>query len=199
MFLLIIVSLLLVAAGVGGYVYLKESTKPVISSGLSERSKEFIASQKSSQDSSWQTVNLGKKYAGEHDFDSNRMTVKHCYSIIVPFQVADDRQNDPCVYYAILESPRGSFTTSLREVGFTSVTDAPDVTFRRGKKDVYHESSFTANGQPVLVFTDATGESGRTAFMMIEGKLFTLSMNIAASEDIQLRQIRKIVESVEIE
>jgi hypothetical protein len=195
----ILLVLVVLAGGAGGYVYLKESTKPVIHQGLSERSREFIASQKSSQSSSWQTVNLTKKRAGESDFDSNRVTVKDCYSLIVPFQVADDRQNDPCVYYAILESPRGSFTTSLRSVGFSRVEDAPDVTFRRSKKDVYHEADLNVSNQPVLVFTDTTGASGRTAFMMIEGKVFTLSMNIAADEATQMRQIRKILESVEIE
>jgi hypothetical protein len=196
-----ILFVLLVLIGGGAYgvsVYLKESNKTVIRNTLSERSREFIASQSGQRSDDWRSVNLDKKRAGESDFDSNRVSVKTCYSLIVPFDVADSRQNDPCVYYAILASPRGNMTTSLREVGFEKTDEAPDVTFRRGKKDQYTETALSTQNGNFLVFTDKTGESGKTAFGMMGGKLFTVTLNIAAVEDLQMRQVKKIIESVEI-
>jgi hypothetical protein len=197
--ILCIVLLLLVAAGIGGYVYLKESTTTVIRSELSDRSKEFITSRKKDEDAAWQTVNLDNKRAGEHDFDSQTVTVKNCYTVVVPFQISDDRTNEPCVYYAILQSPRGNMTTNLRSVGFQKVEDSPDVHFRRGKKDIYREESVTIKNQPILIFTDITGESGKTAFTMVDGKIFSVSMNISAADELQVRQMKKIVESLELE
>jgi hypothetical protein len=197
--ILLVIGLPLVSAGIAGYVYLKESSKPVIRNEISERSKEFIATQAKKEDSSWQTVNLGKKRAGESDFDSQVITVKNCYSIVIPFQIIDDRQNDPCIYYAILESPRGNMTTSLREVGFKHAADAPDVSFRRSKKELYKESSIETEKGSFLVFTDNTTGTGTSAFGMVDGKLFTVTLNIGASDEIQIRQMKKIIESLEIE
>lgn len=197
--IILILIVLLAGAGVGGYVYLMETTKPVIRTTLSARSKEFISGRTGKDDKSWRTVNLDKKYAGEHDFDSNRVTVKNCYSVVVPFDVSDSRQNDPCIYYAILSSPRGNMTTSLRDVGFTKVTDAPDVTFRRSKKEIYKESNLTAQGTEFLVFSDITNGTDQTAFGMIGGKLFTATVSIGGSEDVKNRQLKKILESVEVQ
>jgi hypothetical protein len=198
LFLLLLILVVLGGMGFGISVYLKESNKTVIRSELSARSKEFIASQSGQQTGDWRSVELGKKRAGESDFDSNRLTVKNCYSLVVPFQVDDSRQNDPCVYYAILGSPRGNMTTNLRTVGFTKTEEAPDVTFRRGKKENYKEGSLQTKSGKVLVFADIKDGSGKTAFIMMDGKLFTVTLNIAAADDIQLRQMKKIIESVQL-
>jgi hypothetical protein len=199
-FLFIVAGIILLAGGIGYgvSVYLKESNKTVIHSTISERSKEFIASQSGQQTGDWRSVNLDKKRAGESDFDSNRVTVKDCYSLIVPFAVSDSRQNDPCVYYAILSSPRGNMTTSLRDVGFAKAEEAPDVNFRRGKKDQYKESTLTTDKGIFLVFTDSTTGTEKTAFGMIGRKLFTVSLGIGATDDVQTRQMKKIIDSVEL-
>lgn len=201
-FIIFIVLLFITISGIGGYVYIVESTKPIIGTKMSERSKEFLENQKHREDSDLRSVNLERKRANESDFDSNRVTVMDCYSVVIPFPVADDRQHEPCVYYAILESPVGNVTTNLREVGYSSVNDAPDVVLRRGKKDQYREESFISNNRTYLVFTDIQTNVEKTAFGMIDTgekrTLFTVSLGIGGDDALKMRQLKKIADSLEV-
>jgi len=197
--ILLVLLLTLSGAGYAGYAALIASNQTVIRQDLSDRSEEFLKSQAGDTNSELGRVNLQKKRFSEDNPNANRIMLAKCYSLLMPFMVQDSRTNEPCVYYAILESPRGSLTTSLREVGFGRVEEAPDVTFRRGKKEQYKEEAISVNSVRYVVFTDIQSGMEKTAFGMLQGKLFTLSMQIAAADDVQTRQLRKILESLELE
>ncbi len=197
--LILIIVVLLTGMGYAGYTQLLASNKAIISNELSERSKEFLATQQGSESAALGNVNVNQVRRGEHDFDSQRIQVPDCYSLVVPFPVSDSRQNSPCVYYALIESPRGNLTTSLRNVGFRSADEAPDVSLRRSKKDQYRENIVVINQVKYLIFTDTQSGVEKSAFGMHGEQLFTLSLSLGGDDEAKSRQMKKILESVKME
>lgn len=168
--ILLIVLVIVVTLGVGGYFLLNPDEK--VSNQLSDRSKQFIQQEKMNSGSQWAQVNLNKDNT-QQTIDT-RVGINKCFSFVIRFQIANSRQEGDCDEYFAITNPTGKIVVYKRPGDFTDFNSVEGVSFRRQNSSTYTETQKTLNGHNFLIFTTKDGPWEANVFTYGSYRVVTL-------------------------
>ncbi len=192
-----IVTFLVLALGAGGYYVLTQSQKPEYQVGtISERSEEFLKSQK--EDTSNELYSADFTPGAKRDV-GQAWPVGECFEITIPAQVIDTKEIGPCSAHFFLDQPKANVVVSLAQVGYADLEENPGIKMRRNEKEKYKEQTKKISDHTFHIFkVDSEIEYESSAFALIEGKLFTAS--ITASSNVNFdKTLLKVLESFQLQ
>ncbi len=181
--LLIIVAL--VFMGIWAYEFMLG--KKVTNENISERSREFIQSQKQGSLLDDPNKNSGPSTVGKAD----------CFSFTIPWSVSIEREDGPCDWHYLTEKPKLNINVYTREISVTTLDEEPGIKLRRDRTTTYAESKIKSNGREFIIFHKKSGAYEINAFYLNRNKLFVLNILSYSSENLD-EALKKILESVEL-
>ncbi|MBP7832290.1 MAG: hypothetical protein KA035_00790 [Candidatus Levybacteria bacterium] len=150
-----------------------------INQGISERSKEFIKSQKTLNNAN--VAGLLEK--DKESLKGKKVEVGTCFSFKMPFKVAFVRTEGACAEYFSLENPRGSITAYEKEGRVGTFEQMEGVSFRRQSKE-YTESEKTINGRTHLLFKNTTQGYQMSAFSFDQDTYLVITLTASTLENL---------------
>lgn len=185
---------------IAGIVYFLKGQKATIKQGgeLTSRSEEYINSRKKqSDDTQWRSVNFDKKRSTEEDLASQTLTFENCYSVPVPFSIANKIEREECVN-AITLSPTGTLVIAVRNSSIKSYDDIPDVSLRRLKKEEYTEKEEIFGNKTFLTFKNKGGSYEKAAFLLEDSHMITIALTVPSNDNLDAK-FEVIVKGLELE
>ncbi len=163
--------------------------KPVIRNTLSDRSKEFLKSQKFAPNSKWGNINL--EGSVKEDTRNQRVGKENCYSFIIPYRVSignyDEQPSNKCYMRLSFDSPRGATVTYMYDDDAASFDDiAPVVQRRRDTDQYYPEEQKTLGGKTFVMFKGKTDAYEKSAFYFTPSYVFVFNLITRTNENLDL-------------
>ncbi len=167
--------LLVLIGGIALYFYIDFLNSSRTQSSLSDRAKEFLKEQKGGSNS-LSDVRLQAKTVISQD-----ISIDTCFSFHVPFSVKNvntDNNGNPCYRYIAFDNPKGSIVIYQEKAAGLPLENAPGVSLRRLKKDIYKEESVKNEAYSFLVFRDTTKPYEKTAYMLSNDKYTIVTLSV---------------------
>jgi hypothetical protein len=162
------------------------------SSVLSDRAKEFMLKQKSSNSKVWRnivTTNQPKERNQE-------IRIEKCYVFRVPFVIDHTTMSPDCSVMVSLDGG-GQISASRRAVNFLDVAEAPDVVFRKRNEEYKEQEVLSKSGRKYLTFVRTVDGFEQTGFYIMNGQYVTISLSKATNEDLS-KEFSQILSSLEL-
>lgn len=170
----------------------KIQNKRIGTTELSDRSRQYLAEQESND--LLRTADLDESASGP-----KTVSAPGCFSMYIPFDVINEREDGECNWHYQIGRPRGFISASLTDKSISRLDDEPGVQLRRSRSHEYEESTYTTNeGTRFLVFERIEGEHQYTAFNIQYGGMLTVTFVPRDSRDFT-EDFHKLLDSVELE
>ena len=197
---IVIVFVLLLIIG-GLFLYSEYNQKPSIQGVLSQRSKEFLDSQKNSANSNLKDINLSGPQ-GE-DTRNKRIGRENCYSFVIPYRVAitkiEDVKGNECYARFTFDSPKGAIVVYKTVKSVSSWDDIPAVIQRRRDTDEYlPEEEKILGGKKFLMFRIKGESYEKNVFYIAPSYFLVFNLLTRANENLD-SDLDRMLSSLEIE
>jgi hypothetical protein len=198
--IVLLITILIVIAGLAVFYYTQVRQQPKISNTLSTRSQEFIKKQQRTTDTDLKFINLTGP-AGE-DTRGKRIGRENCYSFIMPYRVTiskfEDTSGNTCSARFNFDNPKGAIFAYMYKKPVASWDDVSGVSFRRSKTDEYEEEMKTFNGKNFLLFRTKGDLYEKSAFYYTPNYFFVFNLLTKTNENLD-KDFEKMLESLELE
>lgn len=192
------IGFLILVLGIGVFAFLNSSyakdllsEKNISQDSVSDRSREFMESQGTS-DPLWGNTQLeANETAGP-----TTVNIDDCFTIVVPYQIAIERKDGECNYHIGTQSPKANIITSLKPMS-RSFEEDTGITLRRTRSETYEEYSQTIGGRYFIIFIRNDSIYERQAFTQIGSNILTVSIEGRTAKDLT-DDFHKMLESIEI-
>lgn len=161
------------------YFYIDFLNSSKTQSSLSTRAREFLAEQKN-QDNSLSDLRLSGGKVINQD-----VVVDKCFTFHVPFKVSNintDNNGNPCYRYVAFNDPKGSIVIYKQSAGGLPLENAPGVSLRRLKKEIYKEESAKLGSNSFLIFKDTSKPYEKTAYMLAYDNYIIITLSVTDPE-----------------
>lgn len=172
-------------------VLIENFQDPKISNTLSDRSLEFLETQKA--DNSSKFTGLGDIEEKE-DFRGERVQVGECFSFVMPYSVFNRRSDGECQEYFAFENPRGTMVAFTRGSITGSLDEAPGVAMRRQNPDQYEEREIKIGDTLYLGFVDLLNQFTITVYRSINDQYLILTLKLPQENEEELENILSSLE-----
>jgi hypothetical protein len=188
--LFICIAVAVLALSVGGYFLIIPQKSS--SSVLSDRAKEFMQKQKSSNSKVWRNVVTSSQPKERNQ----EIRIEKCFVFRVPFVIDHTTMNPECSVMVSLDGG-GQIAASKRSVDFGDVEDAPDVVFRKRNEEYKEREVLSKSGRKYLTFVRTVDGFEQTGFYIANGQYVTLSLSKATNEDLS-EEFSQLLTSLEL-
>lgn len=184
-----LIVLILILAMVGACIIIFELKlgKKITNENISDRTKEFIQSQK--HDS---LLENPKSNTGPTHIDK-----PNCYSLTIPWGVSIEREDDTCAWHYFTDKPKLNINIDIHTVNISHLDDEPGIRLRRTRSEVYVESKLKSNGREYIVFHKKSGAYEANVFYLDKNRLFVINVLSYSSENLD-SQLKEILNTVEL-
>jgi len=152
--------------------------KDIRTDQLSERSKQYIESQKDDNEL-WRTTDLSKKGPAK----ATVFDVDGCFTITIPYNIIATRKDGPCDYQINTGRPKTMIIAYSQKATISSLDDDPGIRLRRDRDEEYAESTAKIGNRSFLIFKKKVGAFEVNAFNLSGGTLLVVNMKTYTVDD----------------
>ena len=188
--LFIFIAVAVLAIIIGGYFLLIPQKSS--SSVLSDRAKEFMKKQKSSNSKVWRNVVT----TSQPKERNQEIRVEKCFVFTVPFVIDHSALSPDCSVMVSIDGG-GQISASKRFVDFLDVAEAPDVVFRKRNEEYKEREVLSKSGRKYLTYVRTVDGFEQTGFYIANGQYVTISLSKATNDDLS-EEFSQILSSLEL-
>ncbi len=178
-FVILLISILIIGFLLSPYGQKLLAGKSLRTDQISDRSKEYIDSQKESNEM-WKTTDLSKKGPAK----ATVFDVDGCFTITIPYNIIVTRKDKECDYQINTGRPKTTIIAYVNKSNVDSLDEDSGVRLRRSRSNEYQEINKKIGDRTFLIFKKKAGVFNVNAFYKTGSILLVVNMKGYTADDL---------------